>query len=631
MHKKGQKFIHTALIAVSVCALLTGCVVTDSVHTTFMENKTHNIVRLTDYIPQEKANTEVRKVAAEGIKALDEGRLVDATDAFNIALKYDLTNSYIHFLNAYSYHLRAKSGEAKNYSLAEEGYQQALHFDESNWLAEYYLGLCYMDQRKFKDAQATFVNVVSYHDDDPEVLYDLATASYYARDPKTADAALTRLREIAPENWKDGKVMGVSAIVKAALNKPVIAKEYAERYIEFAGQDIYATKIKQRVQNWESTYNNSARIELAQMNDSTWGDETSNSNNAYGMEDESTSTSQTSGADAGASFVDQQMVVVDVVIIRTEEDNSTSKGVNLLNGLQLQFGDPDNSIQAFGLKHSKSTDSFDSTNNSSVRTLTQQIGIPAVKYSLNIANAFNGRNEILARPSLVALSQQTSEFFSGVEVAAAAVSGGSGDSVSIEKEIGVRLAVTPEFLPDDRVKLQVIAERTFLTTPSSSVVFEFRLDTSKTTVNANVAMKFGETLILSGLSEKESENNRDGVPLLQDVPLVQYLFSKATTRDFHKSVLILLTPRRAQYLNQNPKDREAGLDKLSDYERKLEELQQNHRDWFETEATTKSIFEHMNSNSLYKQFRTGDIPPERWMDRSEQKKRLRSAIDFLYY
>jgi general secretion pathway protein D len=620
------KAIRTGLLTVSVAALLTGCVVTDTMNTSFVPVKT-DTVNLSEFIPDGKADTEVRQIAAEGIKALDEGRLKDASEAFNVALKLDLTNSYIHFLNAYSYHLRAKTGEVKHYPLAEEGYRQALHFDESNWLAEYYLGLAYMDQRKFKAAQGMFSNVAAYRDDDPEVLYDLATASYYARDPKTANQALKQLREITPENWKNGKVMGVSAMVKAALNKPVEAKSFANRYVEMSGDDIYANKIQRRVGQWQKAYGG-AKFQLAQAPAFPWETQDTGSDETDTIHIGEANNNSTID---GGSFVDQQMAVVDVVIIRTEEDNTTSKGVNLLNGLQLQFGDPDNSIMGLSLNNTKSIDSQDSTNNSSVRTLTQQIGIPAVNYSLNIANAFSGRNEILARPSLVALSQQTSEFFSGVEVAAAAVSGGSGDSVSIEKEIGVRLAITPEFLPGDRVKLQVVAERTFLTTPSSSVVFEFRLDTSKTTVNANVAMKFGETLILSGLSEKESENNRDGVPLLQDLPLVQYLFSKATTRDFHKSVLILLTPRRAQYLNQDPTDRENALSNLSEHERQLVEKQIGDNDEFAPDAPTKSIFEHMNTNSLYKQFRTGDIPPERWMDRTEQKKRIRNAIDFLYY
>ena len=48
------------------------------------------------------------------------------------------------------------------------------------------------------------------------------------------------------------------------------------------------------------------------------------------------------------------------------------------------------------------------------------------------------------------------------------------------------------------IRLHVVAERTFLTDPSNSVVFEFRLDTTKTNVNSTVTMKFDETLILGG-------------------------------------------------------------------------------------------------------------------------------------
>ena len=134
------------------------------------------------------------------------------------------------------------------------------------------------------------------------------------------------------------------------------------------------------------------------------------------------------------------------------------------------------------------------------------------------------------------MNGQSSEFFSGVEVNAAAVGGSNSDgaTVEVDKEIGVKLSLTPEFLDDGRIKLDVTAERTFLTTPNtSSVTFTLRIDTSKTNVHANVAMNYGETLILSGLSEKETERTRDGVPLLQDIPGIQYLFSKrppATSR-----------------------------------------------------------------------------------------------------
>lgn len=35
-------------------------------------------------------------------------------------------------------------------------------------------------------------------------------------------------------------------------------------------------------------------------------------------------------------------------------------------------------------------------------------------------------------------------------------------------------------------------------------------------------MSLGDTLVLSGLSEKSSASTREGVPVLQDIPFVQY-------------------------------------------------------------------------------------------------------------
>jgi Flp pilus assembly secretin CpaC len=174
-----------------------------------------------------------------------------------------------------------------------------------------------------------------------------------------------------------------------------------------------------------------------------------------------------------------------------------------------------------------------------IRTLT----VPGISYSLNIINSADNQSKILAKPSLMALSGQKSVFFSGVNINAAATSGGTGDSVSIEKEIGVRLEVTPEFLSPGKVRLEVKAERTFLTDPSSSVVFDYRLDTTKTLVTSFVVLNMGETLVLGGLTEQEDTDILDGVPGLKNMPGLSVLFSEKIERRFKKSITILLTPR----------------------------------------------------------------------------------------
>ena len=136
------------------------------------------------------------------------------------------------------------------------------------------------------------------------------------------------------------------------------------------------------------------------------------------------------------------MVVIDVVFISTEEAISNSRGVNLLNGLNIQYGtiygrEADNDdLPGFTI-----TREFNDFGDSETLT-TSLISIPAINYSLNIANSLGNRNEILARPSLVARSGSTSEFFAGIEIEAGSESA-QGEAY-ISKEIGVSLEVTPK-------------------------------------------------------------------------------------------------------------------------------------------------------------------------------------------
>jgi general secretion pathway protein D len=323
---------------------------------------------------------------------------------------------------------------------------------------------------------------------------------------------------------------------------------------------------------------------------------------------------------------DNQMVIVDVVIVRTEENSTTRKGVNLLNSLSIQFGQSENP----GFKYSRIRDLPASS--SIARTIVRNIEIPSITYSLNIANSNTNRSEILARPSLTALDGKVSKFFSGININAAATSdSGGGTPVEVKKDIGVSMAILPKLLKNGRLILKVVAERTFLTTPNTtSITFSQRIDTSKTKVSATVNMKFGETIILSGLSEKETEYSRDGVPGLQEVPVLQYGFSREDNTEFQKSVLILLTPRRPAYTHQSTTPK-SNPEQSSPNKIILNELRSRYSDWFLPYPNWASVFNHMQKNSLYREFRTGDVELENWENDRVRSNRIKRILDFIYF
>ncbi len=582
---------------------------------------------------------EAGALSLKGVSLLRENKFKEASKVFNQALKLDARNSYLQLLNGLTYHMQAVRSDQSMFSLAEQGYKLALKFDQSNWIARYQLGLLHLDQRRFDLAKAEFADALFYKDDDPDILYNLAISSYYNQDPETAAGALKRLRELEPKSARSNRA---SSLVSAALGNKEDSNKFLALYKDTKPRPSRLVHLTRRLQDWKRVHvraqNASFRaplptrpqngpVQLAQSpsGDPNQGQDGRQDQNQDQQQDQDAADGQQQDGQAGgAGGANDKMVVVDVVIISSREDITTSKGRNLLALLSINGDFTNNRVDT--------RNEFNPTNNTVVTTITRNFSIPALSYSLNIVNAGSTRNEILARPSLVAISGQKSEFFSGENIKAATVSTTAQQgSTEVDKDIGVKLGVTPTFLADGRVKLQVEIERTFLTSQSADVNYANQLRTTKESVNANVLMNNGETLILSGLSEKETENVRGGVPGLQDIPGVQYFFSNESTRDFNKSVLILLTPRIPEYTFRPREVREKEEAARKDGGQVLNELKARYTDWFRPYPNWASVFRHLQQNALYRQFRTGDVSLERWDTQKNIEGRLSGALQFLHF
>ena len=603
--------------------------------------------KLADAIPRDKLTTASRQLTKEGLKAIDEKAYEKASTLFNMALQGDINNSYLHFLNGLTYHLRGLDGEGKLYTLAQQGYEMAIQFDASNKLARHYLGLLFIDRREYVMAKEQLMEAALYDKNDAELLYDLAVAAYYAKDPATSYAALQGV--LAADGSKEtAQLLRALSIVAAAAGDDAGARGFLERLARAPQGSDELRFTEGRVNTWRDMYG--GRLIKAQFPTAppvAGGYPGAPAPGGYpgapapGGYPGAPAPGGYPGAPggipgapggipgaprAGGGFFEKNMVMLDVAIIATEEDNTDTFGVNLLDGLKIQFG---NSSGSAAVLRNVTSDLVNTVN--STAAITRIIQMPAITYTLNIANAQDRRNEVLARPTLVALGGLPSTFFSGVDVIGAAISTGAGGSVQVQKEAGVKLSLTPEFLPDDLIKIQVTAERTFLTNPSSNVVFDFRLDTSKTLVNANVAMKFGETLILSGLSERNTEANSSGVPVLRDIPIVQYLFNRKSKRDYFKSVLIMVTPRRPNYTNRSSKDVEADAAKMNDFEKVHAEFENKFKLWFKPVPTVALAVSAIETSPLFREFRAGDLKLDSWLSRDSVGGRLKAALAFLYY
>jgi len=582
-----------------------------------------------------------RDLGNKGVEYLLSGKLDDASSVFNEALELDPSSAGLHLLNAMTYHLKNRQAGGEAYQLAIEGYQLALRFDPSAWLAHLQLGTLLLESGYYNFAQNHLSKAWLMQPNNPQVLTPLIVASYYARDPVTAYAASSKLRTLdANSDLKFGNV----AIVLAALGENDKAQLALDRFRENGFNPDRAKYIAERLKNWNQVH---AEVQGQADNPHTAEGRTKNvSNNLRQL-----SPNSMDDQDKIVNRIPSDgMVAIDVVLLEVEEESDAEKGVNLLDGLSIQFGSSFSKNESKTKNHNRfsstnSFNSFNSTNSSSSssffdtasRTFSYGLSVPQVTYSLNIFNATDARSHIIAQPTLVARNGETSEFFSGIHINAASTSssattfgvGIGGQAVSIEKEIGITLNITPRIINENRIALDVYASRTSLQQPSSAIDFDFRLQTSRTYVKASLEMSIGETLLLSGLSEQQTRLTRDGVPLLQDIPIIQYFFSNEVEVEFQKSQLILITPRLPMFAYSDvPGRRVFGKHLNRPYS---DQLFSRFKKWFRSSENWESILSHLEETDNYQSFRSGDVKFEEWDNTNSLKNRLLQALKFLYF
>jgi len=208
---------------------------------------------------KEGSETTLQALVREGLAQLDQRDYEKASRLFNAALKLDVTNADLHFLNALTYHLMGVDGDSTKYELAEQGLTRALKFDPSHYSARYQLGLLYMDERRYRLAEVMFASAALNHWDNPDVIYNLAAAAYYARDPRTAEAALMRLGEITPDLASRPLVLRATAISAAAVNDNHAAEARLAAYRASVGNSASAAEAARRVASWNAFYREDAQ------------------------------------------------------------------------------------------------------------------------------------------------------------------------------------------------------------------------------------------------------------------------------------------------------------------------------------------------------------------------------------
>jgi len=167
----------------------------------------------------------------------------------------------------------------------------------------------------------------------------------------------------------------------------------------------------------------------------------------------------------------------------------------------------------------------------------------------------NGLFKSLAEPNLIAMPAETASFLAGGEFPFPVVQGNQGNNaVTIQfKEFGIRLDFTPFITNSGSIRLRVAPEVSSLDFANGLTISGFRIPSLLSRrASTVVELEDGQTFAIAGLVDNSIVENISKVPLLGDIPILGELFKSRDLRQNRSELLVLVTPRIVQPLDQEP-------------------------------------------------------------------------------
>lgn len=183
----------------------------------------------------------------------------------------------------------------------------------------------------------------------------------------------------------------------------------------------------------------------------------------------------------------------------------------------------------------------------------QIAGILDIESQLTAAEE-KGDINILSRPSVTTVNNAPAKIRSGTKIyvkstssisigAAPGVASGAGTSALQEIDTGVELTVTPQISLDGFIKLKIEATESAADFSRTVDGIPAVLDNTATTT---VLVKDGETAVIGGLFRVKTTKEKKGVPGLQGIPVMGYLFQSRTRTKEDSELMIFITPKIIQ-------------------------------------------------------------------------------------
>lgn len=467
---------------------------------------------VTNSVPKTSAEMVSSDSWQSGVAALQAGNYAEAREFLSDATARRPNDPLRQTLLALAWSADADaSPEAQELALV--GFKSALSAQENAFWPALLAGQISLDRGRFSEAQDYFARAVLAEPDAIKAYEGLASAAYQYGDIVMAREAALRAVAIDENSLVGWRLL---TLANAAMSDAAGSRSALDQY-EVRGGDG-AISLRER---------SNTLLRTVALDD------------------------QPMPAGESIYEVDPlRQVSVDVTILLSQTTSRERIGMNLLDGLRLQYSG----------QGQRTVNNLPGKSNFDAQTsLSQIISIPELTWNMNLFNRFGQHYQVAARPSLTAFLGEASDFFIGrtLQIGVRGIETGQLEQV----DIGIRLTVTPIEINEDNVVVRIETGRSFVTTDQAGTFAE-ALSTFRQEVSATADIAFGTTLVLSGLSETVRDATSSKVPGLGDVPALGSAFNERSTTERKDAVLVLVTPSRPATFKSEPWMRPEGVERL---------------------------------------------------------------------
>ncbi|MEN6620769.1 MAG: secretin and TonB N-terminal domain-containing protein [Smithella sp.] len=185
------------------------------------------------------------------------------------------------------------------------------------------------------------------------------------------------------------------------------------------------------------------------------------------------------------------------------------------------------------------------------------VGTPAIGVVFGGASAFlevqlaalesNATGKVLSAPKVLTMEGVKATIKQGSEIPYTTPASGTSPATISFKEALLKLEVTPKITDEGKISMEIKAnhdEPDYIT--MAKVSGSTNPPINKSEIDSKVVVQNGDTIVIGGILKSSNSTSVSGLPWLQKIPVLGWLFKTENTSRDKKQLLIFITPKILQ-------------------------------------------------------------------------------------